>query len=93
MHAGVYRAAPFRVNPRQAALHALFKTYIDVVHVQRDESRRIFSVANAKAAAAAAKDKEGEEPTILSAPNTPGYSNLDTAGGSQNIDMVSEGHG
>ncbi len=42
--AGCYRAQPMRANPRQAALHALFRTYIDVVHVARDESRRLFSV-------------------------------------------------
>lgn len=44
LHAGCYRAQPMRANPRQASLHALFRTYIDVVHVARDESRRLFSV-------------------------------------------------
>jgi len=33
---GIFRAARMRVNPRQRALHALFKTYLDVIHVQRD---------------------------------------------------------
>ncbi|KAG2484937.1 hypothetical protein HYH03_016323 [Edaphochlamys debaryana] len=66
---GVYRAAPIRANPRQTALHALFRTYVDVVHCHRDESRRLFS---------AAKPQE-EEPSILSAPTTPAGSQ----GGSQ----------
>ena len=42
---GLYRAAPMRANPRQTALFALFRTYIDVVHVEREESRRLFSQA------------------------------------------------
>jgi DNA replication licensing factor MCM4 len=43
---GMYRAAAIRANPRQAALHALFRTYVDVVHIHRDETRRLFSQAN-----------------------------------------------
>ncbi|MEW5317187.1 MAG: hypothetical protein WDW38_008512 [Sanguina aurantia] len=50
---GTYRAAPMRVNPRQHALHALYKTYIDVNHIQRDEKARLFSVAADGASAAA----------------------------------------
>lgn len=38
-----------RVNPRQHALHALYKTYIDVNHIQRDEKARLFSVAAVRA--------------------------------------------
>lgn len=42
---GTYRAVPMRVNPRQRVLHALYKTYIDVNHIQRDEKSRLFSLA------------------------------------------------
>lgn len=42
---GLYRAVPMRANPRQTALQSLFRTYIDVIHVQREESRRVFSQA------------------------------------------------
>ncbi len=34
---GIFRATRLRLNPRQRAAHALFKTYIDVLHVARDE--------------------------------------------------------
>ncbi|GIL91733.1 hypothetical protein Vretimale_14863 [Volvox reticuliferus] len=63
---GMYRAAPIRANPRQAALHALFRTYVDVIHIHRDETRRLFTQA-------AGQDGKAvdAEPTILSAPNTP----------------------
>ncbi|KAG2450350.1 hypothetical protein HYH02_004855 [Chlamydomonas schloesseri] len=66
---GIYRAAPVRANPRQAALYAMFRTYVDVVHVHRDESRRLFSAAGSGAADPVAEAEA--EPTVLSAPNTP----------------------
>lgn len=40
--AGIFRAAQLRVNPRQRASHALFKTYLDVLHVAKDEADRLF---------------------------------------------------
>jgi len=43
-----------RVNPRQRALHAVFRTYLDVMHVQRDEQGRLFTLAAAQQEAAAA---------------------------------------
>uniref|UniRef100_A0A383VUH6 DNA replication licensing factor MCM4 n=1 Tax=Tetradesmus obliquus TaxID=3088 RepID=A0A383VUH6_TETOB len=39
---GIFRAAQLRVNPRQRASHALFKTYLDVLHVAKDEADRLF---------------------------------------------------
>lgn len=41
-HAGVFRATRMRLNPRQRAVHALFKTYIDVVHVGKEEGDKLF---------------------------------------------------
>lgn len=38
---GVYRSVPVRVNPLQRALKNLFKTYVDVVHVQKVDTRRL----------------------------------------------------
>lgn len=32
---GVFRSVPVRLNPRQRSIKALFKTYVDVVHVKR----------------------------------------------------------
>eukprot|EP00879_Flechtneria_rotunda_P020435 GHRR01021500.1.p1 GENE.GHRR01021500.1~~GHRR01021500.1.p1 ORF type:complete len:510 (+),score=166.40 GHRR01021500.1:266-1795(+) len=39
---GVFRATRMRLNPRQRAAHALFKTYLDVVHVAKDEVDKLF---------------------------------------------------
>lgn len=38
---GVFRGAPVRVNPLQHALKSLYKTYVDVVHIQKENSRRL----------------------------------------------------
>jgi hypothetical protein len=40
--AGVFRATRMRLNPRQRAAHALFKTYIDIVHVDKEEGDKLF---------------------------------------------------
>ncbi|GIL62005.1 hypothetical protein Vafri_16331 [Volvox africanus] len=68
---GMYRAAPIRANPRQAALHALFRTYVDVIHIHRDETRRLFTQSLGQDGKAV-----DAEPTILSAPNTPADSQV-----------------
>jgi hypothetical protein len=31
---GIYRGVPVRLNPRQKALSHMFRTYVDVLHVQ-----------------------------------------------------------
>lgn len=38
---GIFRSAPVRVNPRQRVIKSLFKTYFDVVHIQKIDKRRI----------------------------------------------------
>lgn len=38
----MFRATRMRVNPRQRAAHALFKTYLDVVHVDKEEGDKLF---------------------------------------------------
>lgn len=40
--AGIFRASRMRVNPRQRSLHALFKTYLDVLHFEKDAGTRMF---------------------------------------------------
>lgn len=52
---------PMRVNPRQRALHAVFRTYLDVMHVQRDEQGRLFTLAAAQQEAAAADDSQKQQ--------------------------------
>ncbi|KAJ9096344.1 hypothetical protein QFC21_005164 [Naganishia friedmannii] len=38
---GIFRSIPVRVNPRQRSIKALFKTYVDVVHVKRTNVARM----------------------------------------------------
>ncbi|KAJ3385823.1 hypothetical protein HDU84_002005 [Entophlyctis sp. JEL0112] len=38
---GIFRAVPVRVNERRRTIKSLFKTYVDVVHVKRTDSKRI----------------------------------------------------
>ncbi|KAL6782888.1 MCM4 [Auxenochlorella protothecoides x Auxenochlorella symbiontica] len=52
---GVYRAAGVRVNPRLRETKAVYKTYLDVVHVEKNESTSLFSLSDTLAA------EEGEE--------------------------------
>jgi len=63
---GTFRAVPMRVNPKQRALHALYKTYIDVNHIHRDEKSRLFSVAltreQQQAAAEGGADRQQQAP-------------------------------
>lgn len=38
---GIFRSNPVRVNPRQRTIKALFKTYVDVLHVQKIDKRKL----------------------------------------------------
>lgn len=38
---GIFRGQPVRVNPRQRSQKSLYKTYVDVVHIKRGNSRRL----------------------------------------------------
>lgn len=38
---GIFRSVPVRVSPRQRTLKSLFKTYVDVVHVRLNSTRRV----------------------------------------------------
>ncbi|KAI3438606.1 hypothetical protein D9Q98_001029 [Chlorella vulgaris] len=41
---GVYRAMGVRTNPRLRELKSVYKTYVDVVHIQKDEASNLFSM-------------------------------------------------
>ncbi|KAJ2358820.1 MCM DNA helicase complex subunit [Coemansia sp. RSA 2618] len=49
---GIYRGEPVRVNPRQRTVQALYRTYIDVVHVRRLGRARTQGVEGLDVAAA-----------------------------------------
>lgn len=38
---GIFRGDPVRINPRQRTVKALFKTYIDVLHIQKVDKKRL----------------------------------------------------
>lgn len=38
---GIFRGVPVRVNPRQRTIKALFRTYLDVVHIKRSDQKRL----------------------------------------------------
>ncbi|KAL5624661.1 hypothetical protein BROUX41_004721 [Berkeleyomyces rouxiae] len=38
---GIYRASPVRVNPRQRAVKSVHKTYVDAVHAQKVDKKRM----------------------------------------------------
>lgn len=38
---GIFRSNPVRINPRQRSVRALFKTYVDVLHVQKVDKRKL----------------------------------------------------
>ncbi len=38
---GIYRATPLRANPRQRTVKAVYKTYIDVIHFRKTDSKRL----------------------------------------------------
>ena len=38
---GIFKASPMRVNPRQRTLKSTYKTYIDILHVQKVDKKRM----------------------------------------------------
>ncbi|KAI0998622.1 DNA replication licensing factor [Podosphaera aphanis] len=38
---GIFKASPMRVNPRQRTLKSTFKTYVDVLHIQKVDKKRM----------------------------------------------------
>lgn len=38
---GIFRCVPVRLNPRMRTVKSLFKTYVDVVHIKKQDKRRL----------------------------------------------------
>lgn len=38
---GIFRVSPVRVNPRQRAVKSIYKTYVDVLHIQKVDKKRM----------------------------------------------------
>ena len=52
MVTGIFRALPVRVISRQRSLRSIFKTYVDVIHVAKDDPNDTASFTQSKRAAA-----------------------------------------
>lgn len=59
---GIFRALPARINPRQRTVKALYKTFLDTVHVRRADPARLgFDLSTRESAIAAGVGVGGEE--------------------------------
>lgn len=38
---GIYRSIPKRINPRQRTVRSLYRTYVDAIHIQKIDSKRM----------------------------------------------------
>ena len=38
---GIFRCSPVRINPRQRTIKSVFKTYVDVLHIQKVDKRKL----------------------------------------------------
>ena len=38
---GIFRGVPVRENSKRRAIRALFKTYVDIVHIKRVDKKRV----------------------------------------------------
>ena len=38
---GIFRATPLRVTRRQRAVKAVYKTYVDVIHFRKTDTRKL----------------------------------------------------
>lgn len=58
---GIFRCNPVRINPRQRTVKSLFKTYIDVLHIQKVDKRKLgidVSTVEQEISEAAASDEQ-----------------------------------
>jgi DNA replication licensing factor MCM4 len=69
MVTGVYRAQGVRVNPRTRELKSVYKTYLDVVHIAKEETTNLFSLLGDN------EDEENQVPSLIAA--TPMHSQQD----------------
>jgi DNA replication licensing factor MCM4 len=78
---GVYRAQGVRTNPFRRELKAVYKTYIDVVHVQKEEASQLFTVAGGETQ----NGTEGTEAGSLAADTTQGQDGTADAPATSNV--------
>ena len=57
-----------RVNPRLRTLKSIYKTYIDIIHVSRDEQSKLFSVKTDSQSQSCLKSSQQPDSTELQEP-------------------------
>jgi hypothetical protein len=45
---GIYRAVPIRVAPNRRSFKSVYKTYLDIIHIKKDEAERMRNEAAAE---------------------------------------------
>ncbi|KAI8997404.1 MCM2/3/5 family-domain-containing protein [Pilobolus umbonatus] len=63
---GIFRSVPVRVNPRQRTIRALFRTYLDVVHIKRTDRKRMNLESNLRNELSTSNYDEGDDIETLS---------------------------
>ncbi|KAK3269585.1 hypothetical protein CYMTET_21981 [Cymbomonas tetramitiformis] len=58
---GIYRAVPIRVAPNQRSLKAIYKTYLDVIHIRKDSDQRLRSERSKTSEPSGAAGMEGAD--------------------------------
>ncbi|VVT50017.1 uncharacterized protein SAPINGB_P002559 [Magnusiomyces paraingens] len=58
---GIFRSVPVRVNPQQRVVKSLYKTYVDVFHIQKTDSGRVGADASTLEAQYAASSADVDE--------------------------------
>ena len=64
---GIYKVEGMRVNPHMRLLKSVYKTFIDAIHISRDERSKLFTHAKASEGGSQQEDKtqqESEEPAF-----------------------------
>jgi len=59
---GVYRAVPIRLAPGQRTLRSVYKTYLDVIHLRKDEAQRLRNDASEAERNVASNPNSGQLP-------------------------------
>ncbi|KAF7723233.1 hypothetical protein EC973_002171 [Apophysomyces ossiformis] len=64
---GIFRGVPVKVNPRQRTIKALFRTYLDVVHIKRTDKKRMQMASSIREEFGPESYEEGDEIEVVNA--------------------------
>lgn len=58
---GIYKVEGMRVNPHIRLLKSVYKTFIDIIHISRDERSKMFTVAKTSEGDSLLDDEKTQE--------------------------------